>query len=86
MELANLIISALTFVATIAGIVVAIVIYGKQRKFDVETEQERKRVERQALQDELDSFGITNSGFSLEGYSRGDLARYKYLKKRLQKR
>ena len=85
MELATLIISSLTLLATIAGIIVAVVIYKKQRKFEFEIETERKRAERKALQQELDSYEISGSGFSLQGYSRSDLARYKYLAKRLGK-
>lgn len=86
MEIATLIISVLTLLTTIAGIVVSVVLYKKQKKDIALAEKKRKEEERQNAKDELDAMGITESGFSLYGYSKIEIARVKLLKKRLGKR
>lgn len=86
MEIATLIISVLTLLTTIAGIVVSVVLYKKQKKDAALAEKKRKEEERQNAKDELDAMGIGPSPFSLYGYTKMEIARAKILMKKVGRR
>jgi predicted histidine transporter YuiF (NhaC family) len=90
MEIATLCISLLSFFAALAAVIVPIVIYKKQRKYEAEKEEQTKkemaRREREDAQAELDAMGINSSPFSLSGYSKMEKARAKYLWKKTGRR
>ena len=83
-------ISLIAAVAAIGAIIVPFVILKKQRKYEAEKEirakKEMAEMERKEAQAELDAMGVTDSGFSLYGYSKRDIARAKYLRKKAGRR
>ena len=84
MEIATLCISLLSFFAALAAVIVPIVIYKKQRKYEAEKEEQARKemaeMERKEAQAELDAIGIVPAtGW---GFTRMDLARVKLLKKK----
>lgn len=84
MEVATLCISLLSFFAALAAVIVPIVIFKKQRKYEAEKEElakkEMAKREREEAQAELDAIGIIP--FGAPGFSRMDLAKVNYLKKK----
>lgn len=90
MEVVTLCVSLLSFFAALAAVIVPIVIFKKQRKYDEEKErlakEETAKRERQDAQDELDAMGVNMSPFSLYGYSKIEIARAKYLWKKAGRR
>lgn len=85
MEIATLIISVLTLLTTIAGIVVSVVLYKKQKKDIALAEKKRKEEERQNAKDELDAM-TEHSPFPMDDFTRAKHARISYLEKRLGRR
>lgn len=85
MEIATLIISVLTLLTTIAGIVVSVVLYKKQKKDAALAEKKRKEEERQNAKDELDAM-TEHSPFPMDDFTRAKHARISYLEKRLGRR
>ncbi len=84
MEIATLCISLLSFFAALAAVIVPIVIFKKQRKYEAEKEEQARKemaeMERKEAQAELDAIGIVPAtGW---GFTRMDLARVKLLKKK----
>lgn len=84
MEIATLCISLLSFFAALAAVIVPIVIFKKQRKYEAEKEEQARKemaeMERKEAQAELDAIGIVPAtGW---GFTRMDLARVKFLKKK----
>ena len=73
-----------SLLAVIASVIVPIVIYKKQRKYEAEKEElakkEMAKREREEAQAELDAIGIIP--FGAPGFSRMDLAKVNYLKKK----
>ena len=90
MEVITLCISLLSFFAALAAVIVPIVIFKKQRKYEVEKEEQARKemakMERMEAQAELDAMGINSSPFSLSGYSKMEIARAKYLWKKAGRR
>lgn len=90
MEIATLCISLLSFFAALAAVIVPIVIFKKQRKYEAEKEEQAKKemaeMERKDAQAELDAMGVNSSPFSLSGYSKMEIARAKYLWKKAGRR
>lgn len=86
MEILNQYSGLFALLAVIAAVVVPVALYKKQKKDIALAEKKRKEEEWQNAKDELDAMGITESGFSLYGYSKIEIARVKLLKKRLGKR
>ena len=90
MEVVTLCISLLSFFAALAAVIVPIVIYKKQRKYEVEKEEQARKemaeMERKEAQAELDAMGINSSPFSLSGYSKMEIVRAKYLWKKAGRR
>ena len=95
MEIATLCISLLSFFAALAAVIVPIVIFKKQRKYDEEAEQrsvererqtERNRIrnEQQDLQDELMSLD-SHSSFPMSENERAIYSRKAYLNKRIER-
>lgn len=85
MEFATLIISVLTLLTTIVGIVVSVVLYKKQKNAALLAEQQRKREERQKVQDELDALN-EHPHFPMDEFARAKYAKTRYLEKRLSRR
>lgn len=88
MEIATLCISLLSFFAALAAVIVPIVIFKKQRKYEAEKEEQARKemaeMERKEAQAELDAIGIVPAtGW---GFTRMDLARVNYLKKKAGRR
>lgn len=84
MEIATLCISLLSFFAALAAVIVPIVIFKKQRKYEAENEEQARKEmaerERKEAQAELDAIGvIPATGW---GFTRMDLAKVNYLKKK----
>ncbi len=84
MEIITLCISLLSFFAALAAVIVPIVIFKKQRKYEAEKEEQARKemaeMERKEAQAELDAIGIVPpTGW---GFTRMDLARVNYLKKK----
>ncbi len=83
-------ISLVAAIGAIGAVIVPIVIFRKQRKYEAEKEElakkEMAKREREDAQAELDAMGVTDSGFSLYGYSKRDIARAKYLRKKAGRR
>lgn len=79
-----------SLLAVIASVIVPIVIFKKQRKYEVEKEEQARKemakMERMEAQAELDAMGINSSPFSLSGYSKMEIARAKYLWKKAGRR
>lgn len=77
-------ISLIAAVAAIGAIIVPFVIFKKQRKYEAEKEERAKKemaeMERKEAQAELDAIGVIP--FGAPGFTRMDLARVNYLKKR----
>ena len=95
MEIITLCISLLSFFAALAAVIVPIIIYKKDRKNQEKAEEERckreeqgelkrRRLEKQALQDELDSLN-EHSSFPMSETDRIKYARINYLQKRLRR-
>lgn len=95
MEIATLCISLLSFFAALAAVIVPIIIYKKQRKYDEEAEQRSIERERQAeqrriknelqdLQDELTSLN-SHSPFPMSENERVIYSRGVYLNKRVER-
>ncbi|MDO4947360.1 MAG: hypothetical protein Q4E52_07255 [Fibrobacter sp.] len=84
MEIATLIISVLTLLTTIAGIVVSVVLYKKQKKDAALAEKKRKEEEWRDAKDKLDAIGVIP--FGAPGFSRMDLAKVAYLKVKARRR
>ena len=90
MEIATLCISLLSFFAALAAVIVPIVIFKKQRKYEAEkvelAKKEMAEMERKEAQAELDAMGVTNAPISLYGYSKMEIARARYLWKKAGRR
>ena len=88
MELVTLCVSLLSFFAALAAVIVPIVIFKKQRKYEAEKEELAKKemaeMERKDAQAELDAIGVIP--FGAPGFTRMDLARVNYLKKKAGRR
>ena len=95
MQIITLCISLLSFFAALAAVIVPIVIYKKDRKnqeiaeFERRQREEqedakRRRLEKQALQDELDSMN-EHSSFPMSEMDRFKYARINYLQKQLRR-
>lgn len=81
MEIATLIISVLTLLTTIAGIVVSVVLYKKQKKDAALAEQRRKKEDYQLLKDQhLAKSRARNSPFYGFGDCAKDLEESEFLK------
>ena len=77
-------ISLIAAVAAIGAIIVPFVILKQQRKY--EAEKEMAEMERKDAQAELDAMGVTDAPISLYGYSKMEIARVSYLKKKAGRR
>ena len=84
MEIITLCISLLSFFAALAAVIVPIIIYKKDCKKQDIAEEERRKLEKQALQDELDSMN-EHSSFPMSETERLKCARINYLQKRLRR-
>lgn len=88
MEIITLCISLLSFFAALAAVIVPILIFKKQRKYEAEKEELAKKemaeMERKDAQAELDAIGVVPAtGW---GFTRMDLAKVNYLKKKAGRR
>lgn len=83
-------ISLLSFFAALAAIIIPIVIFKKQRKYEAEKEKQAKEemaeMERKDAQAELDAMGVTAAPISLYGYNKMQIARARYLWKKAGRR
>ena len=79
-----------SLLAVIASVIVPIVIFKKQRKYEAEKEKQAKEemaeMERKEAQAELDAMGVTGALISLYGYSKMEIARARYLWKKAGRR
>ena len=78
-------ISLVAAIAAIGAVIVPFIVLKKQRKYEVEKEELAKKelaeMDRKEAQAELDAIGIIP--FGAPGFSRMDLARVNYLKKKV---
>lgn len=83
-------ISLVAAIAAIGAIIVPFVIFRKQRKYEAEKEEQAKKemaeMERKNAQAELDAMGVTDAPISLYGYSKMEIARARYLRKKAGRR
>ena len=81
-------ISLVAAIAAIGAVIVPFIVLKKQRKYEVEKEELAKKelaeMDRKEAQAELDAIGIIP--FGAPGFSRMDLARVNYLKKKVGRR
>lgn len=83
METITLCISLLSFFAALAAVIVPIVIFKKQRKYEAEKEKQARKemaeMKRKETQAKLDAMSVTDAPISLYGYSKMEIVRAKYL-------
>lgn len=77
-------ISLIAAVAAIGAVIVPVIIFKKQRKYDEEAERNRIKNERQDVQDELASLR-SHSPFPMSENERARYSRSAYLDKRLER-
>lgn len=83
-------ISLIAAIAAIGAVIVPVIIYRKQRKYEAAKDElarkEMAKREREEAQAELDAMGVTDAPISLYGYSKMEIARAKYLWKKAGRR
>ena len=81
-------ISLIAAIAAIGAVIVPIIVFKKQRKYEAEKEEQARKemaeMERNEAQAKLDAIGIIP--FGAPGFTRMDLARVNYLKKKAGRR